>query len=91
MTYTQAMTQIIFSQAFKIVFPPLGNVFMYLVKNSLVLASVLGFDLMYQGKLMLATTFLTFDTYLIVGISYLILTSSLSYLSCYLEKKWVTA
>ena len=73
MTYTQAMTQIIFPQAFKIVIPPLGN------------------DLMYQGKLIAATTFSTFDTYLIVGIFYLILTMPLSYLMRYLEKKWVTA
>ena len=32
MTYTQAMTQIIFPQAFKIVIPPLGNQFINLVK-----------------------------------------------------------
>ena len=36
MTYTQAMTQIIFPQAFKIVIPPLGNQFINLVKNSAV-------------------------------------------------------
>ena len=48
MTYTQAMTQIIFPQAFKIVIPPLGNQFINLVKNSSVLAFVAGFDLMYQ-------------------------------------------
>ena len=46
---------------------------------------------MYQGKLIAATTFSTFDTYLIVGILYLILTMPLSYLMRYLEKKWVTA
>lgn len=46
---------------------------------------------MYQGKLIAATTFSTFDTYLIVGIFYLILTMPLSYLMRYLEKKWVTA
>ena len=91
MTYTQAMTQIIFPQAFKIVIPPLGNQFINLVKNSSVLAFVAGFDLMYQGKLIAATTFSTFDTYLIVGIFYLILTMPLSYLMRYLEKKWVTA
>lgn len=91
MSYTQAMRQIIFPQAFKIVIPPLGNQFINLVKNSSVLAFVAGFDLMYQGKLIAATTFSTFDTYLIVGVLYLILTMPLSYLMRYLEKKWVTA
>ena len=33
MTYSQAMIQIIFPQAFKIVIPPLGNQFINLVKN----------------------------------------------------------
>lgn len=46
---------------------------------------------MYQGKLIAATTFSTFDTYLIVGVFYLVLTMPLSYLMRYLEKKWVTA
>lgn len=91
MTYTQAMTQIICSQAFKIEIPPLGKEFKNLVKKVLGLAAVAGFDLMYQGKLIAATTLLTFDTYLIVGIAYLILTMPLSYLMRYLEKKWVTA
>ena len=91
MTYNQAMIQIIFPQAFKMVIPPLGNQFINLVKNSSVLAFVAGFDLMYQGKLIAATTFSTFDTYLIVGVFYLVLTMPLSYLMRYLEKKWVTA
>ena len=91
MTYNQAMIQIVFPQAFKMVIPPLGNQFINLVKNSSVLAFVAGFDLMYQGKLIAATTFSTFDTYLIVGVFYLVLTMPLSYLMRYLEKKWVTA
>lgn len=91
MTYTQAMVQIVFPQAIKIVIPPLGNQFINLVKNSSVLAFVAGFDLMYQGKIIASTTFNTFDTYLAVGLLYLIMTMPLSYFMRYLEKKWVTA
>lgn len=86
MTYSQAMIQIIFPQAFKIVIPPLGNQFINLVKNSSILAFVAGFDLMYQGKIIANATFNTFDTYLAVGVLYLILTMPLSYFMRYLEK-----
>ncbi|WP_461213915.1 amino acid ABC transporter permease [Lacticaseibacillus sp. GG6-2] len=88
MTYTQAMVNIIFPQAIKIVIPPLGNQFINLVKNSSILAFVAGFDLMYQGKIIANETFNTFDTYLAVGLLYLILTMPLSYFMRYLEKKW---
>ncbi|WP_125702722.1 amino acid ABC transporter permease [Lacticaseibacillus daqingensis] len=91
MSYTQAMVHIVFPQAIKIVIPPLGNQFINLVKNSSVLAFVAGFDLMYQAKIIANLTFDTFDTYLAVGVFYLVLTMPLSYLMRYLEKKWVTA
>ena len=75
-------------QAFKIVVPPLGNQFINLVKNSSILAIVAGLDLMYQGDLIASETFNTFDTYIIVGLFYLVITLPLSYLMTYLEKKW---
>ncbi len=91
LTYYQAMFHIIFPQAIKIVIPPLGNQFINLVKNSSILAFVAGFDLMYQGKIIANSTFNTFDTYLAVGLLYLIVTMPLSYLMRFLEKKWKTA
>jgi putative glutamine transport system permease protein len=91
LTYTQAMVQIIFPQAIKVIIPPLGNQFINLVKNSSVLAFTSGFDLMYQGKIIASTTLNTFGSYLAVGLLYLILTLPLSYLMRYLEKRWQTA
>ena len=87
MTYTQAMRYVILPQAMKIVIPPLGNQFVHLVKNSSVLAFVAGFDLMYQAQLIAFSTFQTIDTYIIVGLFYLILTLPLSYYMRHLEKK----
>lgn len=87
-TYSQAMRYIILPQAFKIVVPPLGNQFINLVKNSSILAMVAGLDIMYQGDLIASETFNTFDTYIIVGIFYLVITLPLSYLMVYLEKRW---
>ena len=88
LSYTEAMRYIILPQAFKIVIPPLGGQFINLIKNSSILAMVAGLDLMYQGDLIASATFITFDTYIIVGIFYLILTLPLSYLMTYLEIKW---
>ncbi|MBF8807959.1 MAG: amino acid ABC transporter permease [Enterococcus lacertideformus] len=88
LTYSQTMRFIILPQAFKIVVPPLGNQFINLVKNSSILAIVAGLDLMYQGDLVASETFNTFDTYIIVGLFYLVITLPLSYLMTYLEKKW---
>ncbi|HIY58863.1 MAG TPA: amino acid ABC transporter permease [Candidatus Tetragenococcus pullicola] len=88
LSYTEAMRYIILPQAFKIVIPPLGGQFINLIKNSSILAMVAGLDLMYQGDLIASATFITFDTYIIVGIFYLILTLPLSYLMTFLERKW---
>ena len=87
MTFNQAMRYIILPQAFKIVIPPLGNQFINLVKNSSVLAFVAGFDLMYVGNDLASSSFDTINTYLVVGLLYLIITMPLSYYMRYLEKK----
>lgn len=87
MTYTQAMRYVILPQAMKIVIPPLGNQFINLIKNSSVLAFVAGFDLMYQADVVALSSFQTINTYIVVGVFYLILTLPLSYYMRYLEKK----
>lgn len=87
LTYGQAMRMVILPQAIKIVIPPLGNQFINLVKNSSLLAVVAGGDLMYQGDLISAKTYVTFDTYVFVALFYLILTIPLSLGVGYLEKR----
>lgn len=87
-SYSQTMRFIVLPQAFKIVIPPLGNQFINLIKNSSILAMVAGLDLMYQGDLIASETFNTFETYIIVGLFYLVLTLPLSYWMKYLEQKW---
>jgi putative glutamine transport system permease protein len=87
LSYGQAMRTVILPQAIKIVIPPLGNQFINLVKNSSLLAVVAGGDLMYQADLISAKTFVTFDTYIFVGLFYLLLTIPLSLGVGYLEKR----
>ena len=87
LTQKETMRYIILPQAFKIVIPPLGNQFINLVKNSSVLAMVTGLDLMYQGDLIASETFNTFDTYILIGLIYLIITLPLTYLMSYIERR----
>ncbi len=91
LTFVQAMIHVILPQAIKIVVPPLGNQFINLIKNSSILALVAGLDLMYQGDLIASETFNILDTYMVVGLFYLVLTLPLSYLMKYLEKKWTVS
>lgn len=86
LSYGQAMRVVILPQAIKIVIPSLGNQFINLVKNSSLLAVVAGGDLMYQGDLISAKTYVTFDTYILVALFYLILTIPLSLGVGFLEK-----
>ncbi|WP_034538346.1 amino acid ABC transporter permease [Carnobacterium inhibens] len=87
LTQNETMRYIILPQAFKIVIPPLGNQFINLVKNSSVLAMVTGLDLMYQGDLIASETFNTFDSYILIGLIYLIITLPLTYLMSYIERR----
>jgi putative glutamine transport system permease protein len=87
LSYGQAMRMVILPQAIKIVIPSLGNQFINLVKNSSLLAVVAGGDLMYQGDLISAKTYVTFDTYILVALFYLILTIPLSLGVGFLEKR----
>ena len=87
MTYQQAMQHIILPQALKIVIPPLGNQFVSLIKDSSILAFVAGFDLMYQANAIASVTFDTINSYLVIGVLYLLITMPLSYYMQYLEKR----
>lgn len=87
LTYTQAMRYVVLPQAIKIVIPPIGNQFLNLVKNSSILGVFAGLDLMYYADLIHEKTWITFDTYIFVGMFYLILTIPLSLLVNYLERR----
>jgi putative glutamine transport system permease protein len=87
LTYVQSMLYVVLPQAIKIVIPPIFNQFLNLVKNSSILGVVAGLDLMYFGDKVESETFATFDTYILVGLFYLVLTIPLSYASRVLERR----
>jgi polar amino acid transport system permease protein len=75
MTPMQSMRQIIVPQAIRVMVPPLGNSFNGLMKTTSVL-SVIGVAEMFQvGSTISSSTFRVFETYLVVALYYLALTT----------------
>jgi polar amino acid transport system permease protein len=78
LTRFQRFRFIIFPQALKVIFPPLSNDFISMVKDSS-LVSVLGVaDITQMAKVYAAGSFRFFETYSIVAYIYLVLTIGLS-------------
>ncbi len=78
---------IVFPQAFRVIFPALGNDFVAMVKDSS-LVSVLGVtDVTQLGKVIAAGNFRYFETYNVVALIYLTLTIGLSLLLRRLEAR----
>jgi len=73
MSPMQAMSYVVFPQAFRRMIPPLGNEFITLLKDTSLVA-VIGYEELFRtGQLAVATTFRAFEIYAIVAIIYLIL------------------
>lgn len=86
LTRTQRFRLVVLPQAIKVIFPPLSNDFVAMVKDSS-LVSVLGVaDISQAGKIYASGSFRFFETYSIVAYIYLILTIGLSLLLRRIEK-----
>lgn len=79
MTYIQAMRYVILPQAFQRVIPPLGNVFISMLKNSSLVSIISIQDLTYTGSLISESTLRVWEAWLAVAFLYLIMTSFLSW------------
>lgn len=83
----QRFRLIVLPQAVRVIFPPLSNDFVAMVKDSS-LVSVLGVaDISQAGKIYASGSFRFFETYSIVAYIYLILTIGLSLLLRQVEKR----
>lgn len=86
-TYWQTMRFILLPQAVRNVLPALGNELIAILKDS-ALVSALGVqDITQLGKVYSASTFRFFETYSIVALLYLVMTTGLAILVRYVEKR----
>jgi polar amino acid transport system permease protein len=74
MSYVQAMRFVILPQAARVILPPIGNEFVALLKDSSLVSVLAVSDLTRRGREYMSRTFLSFDTWIMVALCYLVLT-----------------
>jgi polar amino acid transport system permease protein len=87
MTLPQTMLDIILPQAFKKILPPLSGQFISLIKDSSLVSVIAITDLTKSGREIITSTFATFEVWLVVAAMYLLVTSILSQLVFYMERR----
>lgn len=87
MTAFQTMRDVIMPQAFKRILPPLSGQFISLIKDSSLVSVIAITDLSKSGREIITSTFATFEIWLIVAVMYLLVTSLLSQLVFYMERR----
>lgn len=84
----KSMQKVVLPQAFKIMTPSLINQFIITLKDTSLL-SVLGFaELTYQGRIIIASTFRSFEIWLVVGVIYFIVIWLLTLLSNWFDRRF---
>jgi len=75
------------AQAFKKILPPLSGQFISLIKDSSLVSVIAITDLTKSGREIITSTFATFEVWLVVAAMYLLVTSLLSQLVYYMERR----
>ncbi len=88
LSYVKTMRFIILPQAIRNMLPAIGNEFVTLIKESSLLSTLAITELTMVGQQVRSVTYASFETFIVVGIIYLVMTSSTSLLLQYVEKKW---
>ena len=87
LTYSMAMRKVVLPQAIRTMIPTIVNQFIITLKDTSILSAI-GFpELVNSAKNVVANTFMSFQTWLIVGIMYLIIITLLSWVAKRLERR----
>lgn len=87
MNVPQAMIHVILPQAFKRILPPLAGQFISLIKDSSLVSVIAITDLTKSGREVITSTFATFEIWFVVAFLYLLLTSVLSQVIAWVERR----
>jgi polar amino acid transport system permease protein len=88
LSYPKMMRFIILPQALRAMLPAIGNEFVTLIKESSLLSTLAITELTMVGQQVRSVTYASFETFIIVGAIYLLLTTITSMGLRLLEKKW---
>jgi len=78
MSYPQRMRYVIFPQAFRVIYPPLGNQFIGIILFSSLVSVIAVEDLALRGKMIISRNFRSFETYIVVTAMYVVMTLTIS-------------
>jgi polar amino acid transport system permease protein len=78
MSYPQRMRYVIFPQAFRVIYPPLGNQFIGIILFSSLVSVIAVEDLALRGKMIISRNFRSFETYIVVTLMYVVMTLTIS-------------
>jgi polar amino acid transport system permease protein len=88
MTAAETMLHIVLPQALKRVLPPLAGQFISLIKDSSLVSVIAITDLTKSGREIITSSFATFEIWFTVALLYLVVTSVLSQLLFWLERRF---
>ncbi|MDR1965713.1 MAG: amino acid ABC transporter permease [Synergistaceae bacterium] len=91
MSYLKSMRFVILPQALRNMLPAFGNEFVTLVKESSLLSTLAITELTQVGQQVRSVTYASFETFIIVGAMYLVMTTIATMGLRYVEKKWSVA
>lgn len=91
MTSFQTMVEVILPQALKKILPPLSGQFISLIKDSSLVSVIAITDLTKSGREIITSTFATFEVWLVVAAMYLLVTSILSQIVYYMERRFAVS
>jgi aspartate/glutamate/glutamine transport system permease protein len=75
--YLDAMRYVVLPQALRVVLPPMGNLFISLIKTSSLVAAISAADLMFEAEVLNERTFRAFEVFTFAGLVYLVITYAL--------------
>ena len=87
----QTMVEVILPQALKKILPPLSGQFISLIKDSSLVSVIAITDLTKSGREIITSTFATFEVWLVVAAMYLLVTSILSQVVYYMERRFAVS
>jgi polar amino acid transport system permease protein len=87
MTYFQAMRYVILPQAVRVILPPVGNEFISLLKDSSLVSVVAVADMTRRGREFMSTNFDPIETWLMIGLLYLVMTLLSARVVAWLERR----
>jgi len=84
----QSFFRIILPQAVRIIIPPLTNEAATTLKNTSLLSTITIVELTMHAQLVIASTYRPFDFYIVAAVLYLIMTTVLTQLATWLERRY---